>query len=66
MADGRLVITSHNLDIFVNGAGSSVVTISGIDGCVLHRAEGDTRYQVPAPGIYIVAAGGNAVKIAVR
>ncbi len=62
----RLIIFTRDRDILVNGAGDNKVTIAGIDGCILHNSIGDTTYTVPAPGIYIVAVGNDAVKVVVR
>lgn len=51
--------------IVVTGADGRQVTITRVDGVVLHRVCGDTSFQA-VPGVYVVSVGCEAVKVNVK
>jgi len=62
---GNVTVKAEAGNIVVEGAEGLAVSICTVDGRVLYSAVGDATVAV-VPGIYIVRAGGSAVKLDVR
>lgn len=64
-ASEALRVTTAAGTIIVEGAGVSPVEIYATDGRAVYAGRGDVRVSV-APGVYVVSAGGQSVKVAVN
>lgn len=67
--EGRtLIVKALDMAIGIDGVGGETVTVHNLAGQLVatSTAQGHTVVKVPAPGIYLVKAGGSVVKIAVK